>query len=79
MEASKPLTNLYSAKLKQATLLWLEGFREACCLHRVFILCRRFFPSLLLSQIINFPCTPLFLITFAFRLVDEKIFENRRN
>ncbi|XP_062177215.1 protein EI24 homolog isoform X2 [Alnus glutinosa] len=41
MEASKPLTNLYSAKLKQATLLWLEGFREACCLHRVFILCRR--------------------------------------
>lgn len=28
-------------KSKQATLLWLEGFREACCLHRVVIYCRR--------------------------------------
>lgn len=37
----KPLMKLCSAKLKQATLLWLEGFREACCLHRVVILCLR--------------------------------------
>ncbi|KAJ9687553.1 hypothetical protein PVL29_016157 [Vitis rotundifolia] len=29
------------SKLGQALLLWFEGFREACCLHRVFILCRR--------------------------------------
>uniref|UniRef100_A0A1J3D4W5 Protein EI24-like protein n=1 Tax=Noccaea caerulescens TaxID=107243 RepID=A0A1J3D4W5_NOCCA len=28
-------------KLKTVMLLWLEGFREACSLHRVFILCRR--------------------------------------
>ncbi|XP_073313183.1 protein EI24 homolog isoform X2 [Primulina huaijiensis] len=28
-------------KLKQASLLWLEGFREACCLHRVIIYCLR--------------------------------------
>ncbi|GMN26699.1 hypothetical protein TIFTF001_001409 [Ficus carica] len=30
-----------AAKLKKASLLWLEGFREACCLHRVFLLCLR--------------------------------------
>ncbi|XP_073028845.1 protein EI24 homolog isoform X2 [Primulina eburnea] len=28
-------------KLKQASSLWLEGFREACCLHRVIIYCLR--------------------------------------
>ncbi|CAK9168247.1 unnamed protein product [Ilex paraguariensis] len=28
-------------KLKQASLLWLEGFKEACCLHRVIIYCLR--------------------------------------
>ncbi|CAI0375228.1 unnamed protein product [Linum tenue] len=32
---------VFTAKLKQASLLWLEGFLEACCLHRAFILCRR--------------------------------------
>ncbi|KAB1207094.1 hypothetical protein CJ030_MR7G011415 [Morella rubra] len=41
MEGTKPLMNRYGAKVKQATLLWLEGFREACCLHRVVILCLR--------------------------------------
>ncbi|KAK6945456.1 hypothetical protein RJ641_013000, partial [Dillenia turbinata] len=29
------------AKSKQALLLWFEGFREACCLHRVIIYCFR--------------------------------------
>ncbi|KAL4654833.1 hypothetical protein ACB092_01G408800 [Castanea dentata] len=41
MEAMKPLMKLCIAKLKQGTLLWLEGFKEACCLHRVVILCLR--------------------------------------
>ncbi|XP_041012736.1 protein EI24 homolog isoform X2 [Juglans microcarpa x Juglans regia] len=41
MEATKPSMKLCGAKLKQATLLWLEGFIEACCLHRVVILCLR--------------------------------------
>ncbi|KAL3620830.1 hypothetical protein CASFOL_035742 [Castilleja foliolosa] len=31
----------FKPKLKQASLLWLEGFREACCLHRVIIYCHR--------------------------------------
>ncbi|CAL5404966.1 unnamed protein product [Camellia sinensis] len=26
-------------RLKQASLLWLHGFRDACCLHRVLIYC----------------------------------------
>ncbi|XP_050376566.1 protein EI24 homolog isoform X2 [Argentina anserina] len=30
-----------SANLKAAAVLWVEGFRQACCLHRVLILCRR--------------------------------------
>ncbi|XP_043712034.1 protein EI24 homolog isoform X2 [Telopea speciosissima] len=34
MDALKP-------KVKQAVLLWLDGFREACCLHRVVFLCLR--------------------------------------
>ncbi|XP_042006569.1 protein EI24 homolog isoform X1 [Salvia splendens] len=29
------------AKSKQASVLWAEGFREACCLHRVVIYCIR--------------------------------------
>ncbi|XP_047980162.1 protein EI24 homolog [Salvia hispanica] len=29
------------AKSKQASVLWAEGFREACCLHRVVIYCLR--------------------------------------
>ncbi|KAL5704197.1 hypothetical protein ACHQM5_022655 [Ranunculus cassubicifolius] len=28
-------------KSKQALILWLEGFREACCLHRVVLFCFR--------------------------------------
>ncbi|XP_044491122.1 protein EI24 homolog isoform X1 [Mangifera indica] len=35
------LMNLLISKSKQALLLWLEGFREACCLHRVVVLCHR--------------------------------------
>ncbi|XP_011087701.1 protein EI24 homolog isoform X1 [Sesamum indicum] len=31
----------FGTRLKQASLLWVEGFREACCLHRVVIYCRR--------------------------------------
>ncbi|KZV48670.1 hypothetical protein F511_10356 [Dorcoceras hygrometricum] len=33
--------NRNTPKLKQASLLWLEGFREALCLHRVIIYCLR--------------------------------------
>ncbi|KAH9685298.1 protein EI24-like [Citrus sinensis] len=36
-----PLINLLKTKSKQALVLYLEGLREACCLHRVVILCRR--------------------------------------
>ncbi|KAK9929111.1 hypothetical protein M0R45_026219 [Rubus argutus] len=38
---TKPLINALSEKCKQAMVLWLEGFRQACCLHRVLILCHR--------------------------------------
>ncbi|KAF7803598.1 protein EI24-like protein isoform X1 [Senna tora] len=42
MEASKPPgITTSAAKLKLAAFLWLEGFKEACCLHRVVILCSR--------------------------------------
>lgn len=41
MEDFKPLIKITSTKLKQASLFWAEGFREACCLHRVIVLCRR--------------------------------------
>ncbi|XVF45874.1 hypothetical protein PTKIN_Ptkin02bG0242500 [Pterospermum kingtungense] len=41
MEDIKPLIKITSTKLKQASVLWAEGFREACCLHRVIVLCRR--------------------------------------
>ena len=53
MEAMKPLMKLCIAKLKQGTLLWLEGFKEACCLHRVVILCLR---SLLSLKFVFFFC-----------------------
>ncbi|KAL5787286.1 hypothetical protein ACOSP7_004235 [Xanthoceras sorbifolium] len=39
--STEPLTYVLQAKSKQALLLWLEGFREACCLHRVVVLCLR--------------------------------------
>ncbi|KAE9446884.1 hypothetical protein C3L33_21246, partial [Rhododendron williamsianum] len=32
-------------KLKQASLLWLDGLLDACCLHRVVIYCLRFLLS----------------------------------
>ncbi|TYI88360.1 hypothetical protein E1A91_D04G203600v1 [Gossypium mustelinum] len=41
MEDIKPLIEALKTKLKQALILWAEGFREACCLHRVIVLCRR--------------------------------------
>lgn len=41
MEDIKPLIKITRTKLKQASRLWAEGFREACCLHRVIVLCRR--------------------------------------
>ncbi|XP_050208963.1 protein EI24 homolog [Mercurialis annua] len=39
METSR--RELTTRKAKQAALLWLDGFTEACCLHRVVILCYR--------------------------------------
>ncbi|XP_054799998.1 protein EI24 homolog [Prosopis cineraria] len=41
MEATESLVSTTTAKLKLAALQWLEGFKEACCLHRVVILCFR--------------------------------------
>lgn len=41
MENMGPLMIVYRTKLKQASMLWLLGFREACCLHRVLIYCLR--------------------------------------
>ncbi|XP_010681782.2 protein EI24 homolog isoform X1 [Beta vulgaris subsp. vulgaris] len=38
---SPPITTTTIAKLKQGSLLWCYGFKEACCLHRVVILCYR--------------------------------------
>ncbi|CAM8899144.1 unnamed protein product [Rhodiola kirilowii] len=43
---AKPVIEVFKNKSKQATFLWLEGFREACCLHRVVILCYRSRPLL---------------------------------
>ncbi|XP_062083864.1 protein EI24 homolog [Humulus lupulus] len=37
MEAIKDLGIALVAKLEKASLLWIEGFREACCLHRVIV------------------------------------------
>ncbi|KAL7119603.1 hypothetical protein ACP275_02G072700 [Erythranthe tilingii] len=39
--STRDLTADFAIKLKQSSLLWLEGFREACCLHRVVIYCLR--------------------------------------
>ncbi|XP_076906753.1 protein EI24 homolog isoform X1 [Bidens hawaiensis] len=41
MENMNPLITRYRTKLKLASLLWFEGFREACCLHRVAVYCLR--------------------------------------
>lgn len=41
MESRGPLTATLREKSKQALLLWLDGVREACCLHRVVIYCLR--------------------------------------
>ncbi|MCD9559034.1 hypothetical protein HAX54_016759 [Datura stramonium] len=37
MESIGPLAGTVRSKSKQALLLWLDGVREACCLHRVII------------------------------------------
>ncbi|XP_030504622.2 protein EI24 homolog [Cannabis sativa] len=37
MEAIKVFGLASVAKMKQASMLWIEGFREACCLHRVIV------------------------------------------
>ncbi|KAF5201979.1 Ei24-like protein [Thalictrum thalictroides] len=31
----------FKAKTKKAVVLWLKGFKEACCLHRVVVFCLR--------------------------------------
>ncbi|GAB2229707.1 hypothetical protein Droror1_Dr00013959 [Drosera rotundifolia] len=36
-----PPPSMISSKVKRGLMLWLEGFRDACCLHRVVILCHR--------------------------------------
>nr|XP_043627086.1 protein EI24 homolog [Erigeron canadensis] len=41
MENMGPLISSYRTKLKQTSMLWILGFREACCLHRVVIYCLR--------------------------------------
>lgn len=41
MEAANPSIMTMRTKLKQASLFWALGFLEACCLHRVVVLCRR--------------------------------------
>ncbi|CAH9063242.1 unnamed protein product [Cuscuta europaea] len=43
MESRVPrnLASSLSRKSKQALVLWAEGFREACCVHRVFVYCIR--------------------------------------
>lgn len=42
MDAAGPLIKVAGEKLRRASQLWLEGFIDACCLHRIVILCRRF-------------------------------------
>ncbi|MCL7037848.1 hypothetical protein MKW94_023490 [Papaver nudicaule] len=37
----EPANNDITSKLKQVLILFLEGFREACCLHRVVFFCFR--------------------------------------
>ncbi|XP_038877854.1 protein EI24 homolog isoform X2 [Benincasa hispida] len=41
MDAAEPLIKVVGEKFRRASQLWLEGFIDACCLHRVVILCRR--------------------------------------
>ncbi|XP_022566031.1 protein EI24 homolog isoform X2 [Brassica napus] len=53
-----------TAKLKQVMLLWLEGFLEACSLHRVVILCHnlgvfKWFVNPALQWILPDPCAPV--------------------
>ncbi|XP_010256398.1 PREDICTED: protein EI24 homolog isoform X2 [Nelumbo nucifera] len=39
--ATMPSMDSLTGKVKQALLLYFDGFREACCLHRVVIFCRK--------------------------------------
>lgn len=41
MNSAEPLIKDFGEKARRASQLWLEGFIDACCLHRVVILCRR--------------------------------------
>ncbi|CAK9165428.1 unnamed protein product [Ilex paraguariensis] len=41
MESIGQSTGVLRQRIKQAALLWAEGFREACCLHRVVLYCFR--------------------------------------
>ncbi|KAK2966081.1 hypothetical protein RJ640_025577, partial [Escallonia rubra] len=43
MERFGPLMGIYRRKAKQASVMWLQGFMEACCLHRVVIYCLSIF------------------------------------
>lgn len=74
-----PLMGVLRSKLGQALLLWFEGFREACCLHRVFILCHRFPLPLPLSTFFFFYVEKLLLQYHAFwRPFLFGCWENRR-
>lgn len=61
------LMDNFAIKSKQASLLWLEGFREACCLHRVFTYCLRYCKTSaesLFTLILKFFSIMLFSPTF---------------
>lgn len=50
-EGKEAVMKYVSAKLKEALLLWLHGFKEACRLHRVLVLCLRSFTSISLFSL----------------------------
>lgn len=55
--ASPAKGSIVIAKLKQASLLWCYGFKEACCLHKVVLSCSRFdlYLFFFVSMGLNFP------------------------
>ncbi|KAK4491256.1 hypothetical protein RD792_001992, partial [Penstemon davidsonii] len=52
----KNLLGRFTIKLKQASFLWLDGFREACCLHRVIIYCLRYHESNSVNVVLSISC-----------------------
>ncbi|RRT77116.1 hypothetical protein B296_00016408 [Ensete ventricosum] len=58
---------------KEAAILWLAGFKEACSLHRVVILCIRFFfdspSSIVLISLARLPFVTLKLPESTFPIV----------